>query len=486
MQSSKLLTLISGLDTSEFRWLHKFLKSPFYNTNEKVLRLFEYIKKYYPDLASPKLAKEITFQYLFPKEKFSPQKMRKLMHELATLVEDFMVAQHFQKHKFARKKILTKELGQRNLYGLFEKNSEELTSDLDKLPYRDKDYFLEQYQNAYQLFAHPSTNPQQDFIPKLFQMSDKLDQFYFLQKMQLNSVLESAKHIYQVKETLPFYEPIAQEIKNRELEKTSVFHLYSLVIQLFQTQDTEEIFNQLYDAFFDKKDNLGEKDKTFILKYLINFVLGKTNEGNEEYVEKGLTLYKVGLTDNLLITKNRMTERTFINIAWSSSFLRDFEFTLDFIKNYKQFLNEERREEIVILTKANLYFNLEDYNYVIELLSINSFSIIVDKLRCKLLLLKSYFELYLQDESYHNFTVTQIENFERNIRREEKISSTKKLGYLNFSKFFKKLIDFKTQKISLSKFEYDLEKTATISNRPWIKNKANWIARIQNEFVGET
>ena len=103
---------------------------------------------------------------------------------------------------------MTKELGQRNLYGLFQKETTEIATDLEQLPYRDKDCFLEQYQNNYQLFVHPSTNPQQDFIPKLFQMSDTLDQFYFLQKLQLNGALESAKHIYQVEAGLPFFETI--------------------------------------------------------------------------------------------------------------------------------------------------------------------------------------------------------------------------------------------------------------------------------------
>lgn len=220
MHSSKLLTLISGLDASEFRWLHKFLKSPFYNTNQKVLRLFEYIKKYYPDLASPKLVKETAYQTLFPKQKFEAQKMRKLMHELATLVEDFMVAQHFQKNEFARKKILTKELGQRNLYGLFEKNSEEITSDLDKLPYRDKDYFLEQYLNKYQLLSHPLTPKRQNVKERLLPLSDGLDYFYFLQKLKMNCDLESAKNIYSGEGGggLPFFEEIAREIEKRNLK----------------------------------------------------------------------------------------------------------------------------------------------------------------------------------------------------------------------------------------------------------------------------
>ena len=478
MQSSKLLILISGLDTAEFRWLHKFLKSPFYNSNQKVLRLFEYIKKYYPDLGSPKLVKEITFQYLFPKEKFSPQKMRKLMHELATLVEDFMVAQHFQKNEFERKKILTKELGQRNLYGLFEKGTTEITADLANLPYLDKDYFLEQYLNDYQFFAHPSTNPQQDFIPKLFQMSDTLDLFYFLQKLQLTSVLESAKHIYQVKETLPFYESIAQEIQDRELEKIAVFHLYSLVIQLFKAKNADETFHKLYNVFFDKKEELGEEDKMFILKYLINFVVGKTNEGNEEYVKKGLALYKVGLNENLLVTKNRMTEGTFINIAWWSAFLKDFEFTSDFIENYKQFLDKEREEEVVILTKANLYFNLGDYSQVVDLLSTRSFANVLDKLKAKTLILKSYFEIYLQNESYYNFALSQIENFERNIRREDKISDVKKLNLLNFARYFKKLLDAKIKKIDLYKFLSNLSKIEHISNKPWIKKKATSLSEV--------
>ena len=74
------------------------------------------------------------------------------------------------------------------------------------------------------------------------------------------------------------------------------------------------------------------------MKYLINFVVGKTNKGLSEYVEKGLALYKIGLTENLLVKANRITENTFINIAWWSAFLKDFEFSANFIDAYQKFI----------------------------------------------------------------------------------------------------------------------------------------------------
>lgn len=473
MHSSKLFTLIGGLEAAEMRWLHKFLKSPFYNSNQRVLRLFEYIKKYYPDLASPKLVKEITFQYLFPKEKFTPQKMRKLMHELATLVEDFMVAQHFQKNPFARKKILTKELGQRNVYGLFEKNTAEITNELEELPYRDKDYFLEQYLNRYQFLSHPMTPKIQDVEERLLPLSENLDHFYFLQKLKINCDLESAKNIYQVKARLPLIKQIEEELQEEKYKDLTTVNLYSLANQLFKHKDAIAKFEDFFEAYINKKDKLSLIDKEFFLKYLINFTLQKINKGQnfEKFVKTSFELYKLGLKENIIVTNNVITEYTFKNIVSTGCYLKEFEFVSQFIDSYKNYLGRKRREKVVLLSKANVKFNLGDYSSTIDLLLSSTFPMILDKITARILLVKSYYELFLIDDSYQNLLSMQIGNFEKNIRREEKISQNKKIGFLNFTKFLKKLLEIKVKKEDLLKFRQHLQSTTSITHKAWLLKK---------------
>ena len=208
MQSSKLFTLLRGITPSELHWLYKFLKSPFHNSNEQVLALFLYTKKHYPQLDSPKLSKEAIHDALFPKQKFSPQRIRKLMHKLSVSIEDFMVARHLQKNQQERKKILTQAFGQRNLHGLFEKSSKEIMIDLEKVPYRNTNFYLEKYQVYYNFLMHPMTVKQGDISNKLLVISEQLDRFYFLQKLQLNCGLETIKAIYVTENQLPFFNEI--------------------------------------------------------------------------------------------------------------------------------------------------------------------------------------------------------------------------------------------------------------------------------------
>ena len=88
-----------------------------------------------------------------------------------------------------------------------------------------------------------------------------------------------------------------------------------------------------------------------------------------------------------------------------------------------------------------------------------------------MLLLKSYYELSLDDASYFNLTITQIENFERNIRREENISEIKKIRHLNFSKFLKKLIISKIKQKDPKKLESLIEATDMIVSKSWLLEK---------------
>lgn len=147
MHSSKLFTLLKGIREDEIHWFQKFLKSPFYNSNPLPLKLFDLIKKYYPELESPKLTKEKVFKKLFPNEKFNVNKLRKVMHSLAVLTEEFFVTMRLRNKEFQKKKILVEEFGERNLYAQFEKGTKELIEELEALSYRDT-FFIKKFMSC--------------------------------------------------------------------------------------------------------------------------------------------------------------------------------------------------------------------------------------------------------------------------------------------------------------------------------------------------
>lgn len=472
MYQSKLFTLLRGIDPSELRWLHKFLKSPFYNTNQQYLQLFEYIKKYHPDLESPKLTKEAAHKKLFPKEKFNVQRMRKMMHELTVLVEDFMVAQHFHNDQKARKKVLTEELGRRNIYPLFEKGIEEQQAALEAQPFRNEAYFLERFELREDLFGHPSTVRQKDAESHLLALSEDLDKIYFLKKLAIGVSLESARNIYSMESELPFFEEILAEIEKRELGDVPAIRLYVLVYHMFRNKENEYLFEELYDFFLKEKDNLGIENREVIIRFLINYSTFQINKGKDKYVKINFELYKIGLNDNLFIHNNLISNRAFSNIITAGCFLKEFDWTSKFLEELSPFLDDEGKNEVLPLCKANLSFGLENFSKTIDILVRLSPTKIHDKIRVKTLLIKSYVELYFKDESYYDLVFTQLETFDRYIRREKMINESNKKSLLNLIRSLQKLINLKLQQEDLTAFNQKIHEFDSVSNKPWLLSKA--------------
>ena len=137
MHASKLIQLLKSLNAEEIRWLAKFVRSPYYNSHDEVIALFDYIRKYYPACTSRKLEKEVAFKALLPNEPYSDRRMRLLMFRLSDLVEQFLIAQRLKNNDFDRQKYLLEELAERQFYEQFEKKSKVLISELEQQPYRD-------------------------------------------------------------------------------------------------------------------------------------------------------------------------------------------------------------------------------------------------------------------------------------------------------------------------------------------------------------
>ena len=111
---SKLLKTFKLLDKEETRRFKKLLQSPFFTTNTHLLRLYNYLIKYYPDFNHPKLTKVLIFTYLFPNRTYNDNKLRMLLREFTKQLEDFLVIKEVQNNNKEYKKQLINSYGRRN------------------------------------------------------------------------------------------------------------------------------------------------------------------------------------------------------------------------------------------------------------------------------------------------------------------------------------------------------------------------------------
>ena len=141
MTNSNLVQLISKLTLTEFRELGEYIRSPFFNKNESVIKLYDYLKNFYPDFEKMNFEKEHVYKKIFPKVDYDDAFMRKLMFNLSKLSEDYLAYKNFSQDKFLYYSSLVKELSERKINKLYQKKLKLMEEEFDAIEVKDTEYY---------------------------------------------------------------------------------------------------------------------------------------------------------------------------------------------------------------------------------------------------------------------------------------------------------------------------------------------------------
>lgn len=94
MLKSKLIELVSSLSKAEIKEFRKYLEGTSYrNRREKILSLFAYIAKYYPDFPEKKMNKSLIARKILSDQKNASKQMLDTMTRLTGVLEDLWECQ---------------------------------------------------------------------------------------------------------------------------------------------------------------------------------------------------------------------------------------------------------------------------------------------------------------------------------------------------------------------------------------------------------
>src|SRR5260221_13535859 len=147
MIKSKAIDIISSLDRGEFKEFGKFIRSPYFNENKRLVDLYNLLKTHYPDFSKRSFTKEILYKKLFGSKAYNDGTMRKLLSQFQGAAEEYITYSGIENTgPFQKKLALLHSFDEKKLDKLFSINFKELNVIYKKPANLDDDYFKNNFE----------------------------------------------------------------------------------------------------------------------------------------------------------------------------------------------------------------------------------------------------------------------------------------------------------------------------------------------------
>jgi hypothetical protein len=486
MYNSQLLKICKNLSKSEFKELGRFVQSPCFNQKPEVEALYNYIAEHLGNSAlmpAVTFPKEKVFKILFPKQNFNDGLMRSTMHNLLKIIKLYLIQKELEEEETYAQILLARALRKRGFDDYFEKEIEVAFEKNKAQPYRNADFYLNEYKATLEKVVHISLARRKGEIP-YNDLAYSLVEFFKAELLRLGSATLSyksvSKRIYQLPLLDEIIKTFEEKINNVFNDSKSTNREYVSNIEntegvasriYFNTYQTLKTDNSLY--FNDLKillkthwSSFSEIERSEIYIYAINFCIKKINNHESQYLSEYFDLMQAGLENRALFENGILTKFTFKNAVTAGLKLSKWDWVKNFVENYKQFLHPKERQLVYNYNKAVYFFRTGDYASAMPLLRQADFADIHADLAARCMLLQIYYETPAFDA-----LSSLLDSFSTFINRQKDIGYQKDM-YLNLIKFVKKILRgnmkdkaFKQQLIT------EIEGTAYLAEREWLIEK---------------
>ncbi len=186
MLKSSLLEIIRTFSKQEMAKFEDFVKSPYFNKKENIIKLFFEIKKNTPEFSVDNLEKENLWKNIFPGKEYNYGIMKNLIFDLSKLAEQFIVDLKFSKEKYKYNEYLISELLNRGLKKYYLGKNSSLKKELNSFPVNAGKSSISEYISLMSAIADRSMFYSHMYDPKAINVNDQIERdSYHISKLML-------------------------------------------------------------------------------------------------------------------------------------------------------------------------------------------------------------------------------------------------------------------------------------------------------------
>jgi hypothetical protein len=482
--NNHIFELLQSFSDQELKKFKTFLDSPYFNSNKKVILLFNEIMKYFPLFNNSNLANENMFKIIYEVEGKNKSNIRLLYSELLHLAMDFIHIERYSKDKYTSIMMLLHELNDRKqnkLFNVMMKRIENKTTEII-----DADFFMYKYQIENQKYNNLKINckilktksPLEHVNISI--ESNKYLTLYFVTEIisdYVNLKIHSLKFNIAVEDTYTIklikslnLEQIKSAL-NRDYKYTYIIEIYNNLYKMFYEVDNHENFKNYKSMIDNCKGRLSNKEKQFHYANIINYLILMDLKHSEkkEYSQELFNVYKYFLSNKLYLNDKTdyLPESLYRAILLLALRLNQIHWVKNYIDEFTPLVHPKEKNNLFVYAYSLYYFSINQFEKSLEYLNRVNYDYFIYKFDAKILLIKIYYEL-----EYFEEALSTIHTLKELLRTDSFFSDEIKIQYCKFLKFVKHLVLHREE--SVKDFDFDLFKLTTsqdIIHKDWLLEK---------------
>lgn len=413
MVKNKATGIIKTLSVSEKKELALFIRSPYFNSNKKLVKLYELILKDLDSINSENITEEFFYSKLYPSKKFSYPIIKNLMSELSGISEKFLIINSVKTgiDDVKQRLLLLKEFDKRDLDNLFLKSYEKLQKHLSTIKIHE-DYFRDYFAvdevlrnfhlnrssvNEYASAALKGT--ENTFLLLISVLSDE-----FIIKLSVEHSANRKPEYDIIKEfiTSVDIDALVRSVENSKLKNKEEILIKLKTISLFVNPvESKEVYFQLKDAIFSnyrKYSNL--MLYTMIVNTILQYAEIRSSTGSPEFFEEKYRVLKKMFSFVKFNSEGvgHVYLSVYLDVVLTGIKLGETSYAAAFAEKFRNDVDPSVQDVAYYLASAYIHAANEEFEMCLAKLSKVDQTDHHIKLRTKFLYLKCYFELNMFEQ----------------------------------------------------------------------------------------
>lgn len=437
----KILKYLQKATTRELNSLELFLQSPYFNTREDLIKLYQALRPAYPSFSGIEPNK--LWEAVYPDQAFHPKALNKKFHELSVLVLQFLAQQQIQQDELLQSAIRRKAFRDRDLYVPFRKESDLVLARYEKSATKSAEALLQTWLVRHDIYRHPGTPITPDPFEQEVAALKALEEHCLLHQLMVHSdALSRPLKADSSWNTVPLDDIL--ENANRISGQSQLIDLYRMTIELFKSGCTLEKFQVVVEILKRASESLAAEDQALLVIKLTNLAFQQVAKGKSPFIDVLFNLYQYGANKDLFRNKNLMAnEDIFINICIAGAFAKEKTWVQAFIKQHRPFLPPATRKSTVLLGRIFLLFHSGEYDEAYQLIEKVQRTRNTYNLRTRSLIVRCLLERHLKKPSLYDSLRHEVLAFQKYLQRNKLLHDSRKKAYHAFSKMVLKMADLR-------------------------------------------
>lgn len=398
MVQSRLVRILRAFTKEEIFQLLQFIQSPLFNDGsrpQKTEALLAYLVRYYPDFEASDIAKEKTFNSVFPGQDYQGNKLDKVASELLKVVRKYIAGTPSDLPDTQYWMMQVRFFRRRGLVSEFQYATEQVEKLQQNSPIEEDEYFLTKFVLETEKFKNQINVNDKKTDINIPDAIQSLDIYYIISKLEYCSYLmtKSISTYLNSPQSFLLLDEVLESAKKNYLHVPIVavyYYAYSLLLKREQPGD----YNQLKAVLETNSERYSLGTLKAVHSFMRNYMADNYNQGDPTYLPELFALFKDHAEQGTLLQDSgTILASTLQNAITVALKLGEVEWALQFLEAHRHLLiGADDPEVIYQFNLANCHFHRGDYAVVEHCLANYTYREQFYKLAARRMEIKLYYE----------------------------------------------------------------------------------------------